>query len=337
MLTRMSNLIRNIEQRQRTKGPGMTDDPMDPMDQTRRYLSSLGLPVRDLGSLPASAGRFPDGGQYRVEIPSVEGPAALRTVIEAGREHGIRIHRISQGSGIMLQTDAEIEEMVALGAEHDIEICLFVGPRAVWDVGVQARSSSGAVAAGSLRGADQLVYGIEDVVRAVRLGLRSVLVADVGQLWVLGRMKSSGDLPADLILKSSVSLPAANPATARLLEDLGITTINLPIDLTLAQVAAVRAAVDVALDIYVEGADDFGGTVRYYEIPDLVRVAAPVHLKFTVRNAPGIYPSGRHLETVALTTAQERVRRAAIGVAMLRRYFPDAVESTSSVLLPRPS
>jgi hypothetical protein len=308
----------------------MTDDPMG---KTRRYLSSLGLPERDLGTLPDSARRFPDGGQFRVEIPSVEGPAAFRAVIEAGRERGVRIHRISQGSGIMLQTDAEIEEMVALGAEHDIEVCLFVGPRASWDVGVQVTASSGVVAAGALRGADQLVYGIEDVVRAVGLGLRSVLVADVGQLWVLGRMKRSGDLPADLILKSSVSLPAANPATARVLEDLGVTTINLPIDLTLAQVAAVRAAVEVPLDLYVEGADDFGGTVRYYEVPELVRVGAPVHLKFTVRNAPGIYPSGKHLEAVAVTTAQERVRRAAIGVAMLRRYYVQAIESSSSVLL----
>lgn len=310
----------------------MTDDPMG---RTRRYLSSLGLPERDLGTLPESGRRFPDGGQFRVEIPSVEGPAAFRAVLTAGREHGIRIHRISQGSGIMLQTDAEIEEMVALGAEHDVEVCLFVGPRASWDVGVQATAPSGAVVAGALRGADQLVYGIEDVVRAVGLGLRSVLVADAGQLWVLGRMKRSGVLPGDLILKSSVSLPAANPATARLLEDLGVTTINLPIDLTLPQVAAIRAAVDVPLDVYVEGADDFGGTVRYYEVPGLVRVAAPVHLKFTVRNAPGIYPSGRHLEAVALTTAQERVRRAAIGVAMLRRYYGTAVESTSSALLSR--
>lgn len=308
----------------------MTDDPMG---RTRRYLSSLGLPERDLGDLPASARRFPDGGQFRVEIPSVEGPVAFRAVIAAGREEGVRIHRISQGSGIMLQTDAEIEEMVALGAEHGIEVCLFVGPRASWDVGVQVTASSGAIAAGALRGTDQLVYGIEDVVRAVGLGLRSVLVADVGQLWVLGRMKRSGELPEDLILKSSVSLPAANPATARLLEDLGVTTINLPIDLTLAQIAAIRSAVAVPLDVYVEGADDFGGTVRYYEVPDLVRVAAPIHLKFTVRNAPGIYPSGRHLETVAVATAQERVRRAGIGVAMLRRYYAGAVESIGSALL----
>lgn len=309
----------------------------DPMKTTRRYLSGLGLPERDLGAAPGSAKRFPDGGQFRVEIPSVEGPVAFRAVIDAGKQENVRIHRISQGSGIMLQTDAEIEEMVALGRDHDIEVCLFVGPRASWDTGVQATTPSGAVAAGVLRGMDQLVYGIEDVVRAVGLGLRSVLVADVGQLWVLGRMKRSGDLPGNLILKSSVSLPAANPATARLFEDLGVTTINLPIDLTLAQIAAIRAAVDVPLDLYVEGADDFGGTVRYYEVPDLVRVAAPIHLKFTVRNAPGIYPSGRHLEPVAVATARERVRRASIGRAMLRRYYADAVESTSSVLLPDPS
>lgn len=296
----------------------------DSMPKTRRYLSALGLPDRDPGTPPDSDKRFPDGAPYHVEIPSVEGPAAFRAVIEAAREHDIRVHRISQGSGIMLQTDAEIREMVALGAEHDIEVCLFTGPRASWDVGVQARGASGSVVAGSLRGTDQLVYGIEDVLRGVELGLRSVLVADIGQLWVLGQMKRSGDLPGDLILKASVSLPAANPATARVLEDLGVTTINLPVDLTVSQIAAIRAAVGVPLDIYIEAADDFGGTVRYYEIPELVRVAAPIHLKFTVRNAPGIYPSGRHLEVVALATARERVRRAAIGVAMLERYAKDA-------------
>jgi len=137
---------------------------------------------------------------------------------------------------------------------------------------------------------------------------------------VLGRMKQAGDLPEDLIIKASISLPTANPATARLLENLGVSTINLPLDLTLAQIAAIRQAVDVPLDLYVEGADDFGGVVRYYEIPEIVRVAAPVHLKFTVRNAPGLYPSGEHLAELAVRTARERVRRAAIGLALLGRY-----------------
>jgi hypothetical protein len=298
-----------------------------PMAEARRYLAGLGLPDRDLGELPTSARRFADGAQYRVEIPSVEGPAPFRAVLESAGERGLRVHRISQGSGMLLLTDDEIREMVALGREHAVEVCLFTGPRAAWDIGVQATAPAGRVVAGSLRGADQLVYALEDVRRGCELGVRSILVADTGQLWVLGRLRRSGDLPEELILKVSISLPVTNPATARLLEDLGATTLNLPIDLSLAQIAAIRRAVELPLDVYVEGADDFGGAVRYYEAPELVRVAAPVHLKFTVRNAPGLYPSGEHLAGLAVASARERVRRAAIGIALLRRHYPDAVAS----------
>jgi hypothetical protein len=299
------------------------------MDTTRTYLERLGVPGTELPNLSTSPLRFPDGGQYRVEIPSVEGPDALQAVIETAGDLEVPVHRVSQGSGIMLLTDAEIERMVALGADHGIEVCLFTGPRATWDVGVQAVTPSGRVLGASLRGLDQLVYGIEDVRRACRLGIRSVLVADLGQLWVLGRMQQEGELPPDLVLKVSVSLAPANPATARVLAELGATTINLPVDLSLAQIAAVRRAVEAPLDVYVEGPDDFGGPVRYYEVPELVRVAAPVYLKFTVRNAPNIYPSGGHLLSTAIATARERVRRAAIGLEILGRYYPQATPSPS--------
>src|SRR5262249_39099484 len=154
-------------------------------------------------------------------IPSCEGPDAMEAVIAAAKTHGVPVHRVSQGSGVMLQTDEEIARMVALGRDHGIEVCLFVGPRAGWDTGVQAASTNGRVLGASLRGADQLACGIEDVLHAATLGIRSVLVADVGQLKILGEMKRHGDLPADFVLKISVTLAAANPATARVLEDLG--------------------------------------------------------------------------------------------------------------------
>jgi Peptidase family U32 len=298
--------------------------PPAPGGSTRAFLRGMGLPDRDPGELPSSAKRFPDGAAHHLEIPSVEGPEPFRAVLAAADEHGIRVDRISQGSGMMLLTDADIGQMVALGHERGVEVCLFVGPRAAWDTGVQVTSLSGAAMAGVLRGTEQLVYAIEDVRHGCELGVRSILIADVGQLWVLGRMKQAGELPDDLIIKASISLPTANPATARLLEDLGVSTINLPLDLSLAQIAAIRQAVDVPLDLYVEGADDFGGVVRYYEIPEIVRVAAPVHLKFTVRNAPGLYPSGEHLADLAVRTARERVRRAAIGLALLERYRAQA-------------
>lgn len=301
------------------------------MRSTEAILNSLNLPARDGYDLPASRKRFADGGQYRIEIPSCEGPRAMEAVVSAAREHAVGIHRVSQGSGVMLQTDEEIGRMAALGREHGIEVCLFVGPRANWDVGVQAASASGKVLGSSLRGADQLAYGIEDVRHAAALGIRSVLVADVGQLLVLGRMKAAGDLPADFVLKISVTLAAANPATARVLEDLGASSINLPVDLSLPQIAAIRQTIDAAIDFYVEAPDDFGGTVRHYEIAELVRVAAPIYLKFGVRNAPGIYPSGQHLESTVLALSRERVRRAAIGLALLRRYSPDAIASPLAV------
>lgn len=227
----------------------------------------------------------------------------------------------------MLLRDAEIAAMLGLGREHGVEVCLFVGPRATWDVGVEAASASGRVMGASLRGADQLVYGIEDVRHACALGVRSVLVGDLGHLQVLGKMKASGDLPSDLVLKTSVTVPVANPATARLLEDLGGTSINLPVDLSLPQIAAIRQAIDAPIDFYVESPDDFGGAVRHYEIPELVRVAAPIYLKFGLRNAPGIYPSGQHIESTVLALSRERVRRAAIGLDILRRYSPEAVAS----------
>jgi len=294
------------------------------MTTAKSVLNRLKLPARDAYDLPASAKRFADGGQYRIEIPSCEGPKAMQAVVDEAAARRITIHRVSQGSGIMLQTDDEIRAMLELGRQHGIEVCLFVGPRANWDTGVQAASTNGRVLGSSLRGADQLAFGIDDVLHGASLGLRSILVADLGQLQIFGHMKKTGDLPADFVLKISVTLAAANPATARLLEDLGATSINLPVDLSLPQIAAIRQAIDAPIDFYVEAPDDFGGTVRHYEAPELVRIGAPIYLKYGLRNAPGLYPSGGHLEGTVIALSRERVRRAAISLAMLARQYPEA-------------
>ena len=208
-----------------------------------------------------------------------------------------------------------------------MEVSLFVGPRAAWDVGATAASGGGRVVAPRIRGADQLVFAVEDVRRACALGIRSVLVADEGLLWILGEAKRAGMLPADLVLKVSVMMGSANPAAIVVMERLGAGTYNIPTDLTLAQIAAIRQAVDIPLDVYVEAPDDLGGFIRHYEIPELIRVASPVYVKFGLRNAPGIYPSGEHLQATVLALSRERVRRAAIGLGILRRYSPEAVAS----------
>jgi hypothetical protein len=69
------------------------------MKQSRDFLVSLGYPGGDLYDLPTSAKRFPDGAQYRVELPSVEGPRALEATLEEIDKYGLTVHRVSQGSG----------------------------------------------------------------------------------------------------------------------------------------------------------------------------------------------------------------------------------------------
>src|ERR1700694_4572335 len=114
-------------------------------------------------------------------------------------------------------------------------------------------------------------------------------------------------------------LPAANPAAAGVFAQLGASTLNLPTDLTLPQIAAVRAAVALPLDLYVEAPDNIGGFVRLHEIPEIIRIAAPVYVKFGLRNAPDVYPAGTHLEATTIALSRERVRRARLGTELLAR------------------
>src|ERR1700675_2352334 len=287
------------------------------MGETRAFLASIGLPPGDLHELPDSELRFPDGAQYRIEIPSVEGPACLEAVLEEAARLDVPVHRVSQGSGVFLQTDEELDSMARMAADARVEISLFARPNAAWDTSAMARSPAGGVVAPASRGQEQIVQGIEDVRRAAVHGIRSVLIADLGLLSVFGAMRAAGELPDDMQAKISVMLPAANPAAARVLVQLGASTLNLPTDLTLAQIAAIRAAVDVPLDLYVEAPDNLGGFVRHHEIPELIRVAAPVYVKFGLRNAPDVYPAGSHLESTTVALSRERVRRARLGMELL--------------------
>jgi hypothetical protein len=289
-------------------------------DELAGWLRGVGLdaPAR---RWPESPHRFPDGRRYHFEIPSVEGPAVLRAVLEEASTMGLRIHRVSQGSGIMLLSDAELDELAALGREHDVEVCLFLGPRGAWDAGGQALVTE--ASAGVARGGEAVEACLAEARRACAHGIRSVLVGDVGVLDVLARLREQGVLPRELILKTSAILCAANPATAALLDRLGADTINVATDLEVGMLADMRAVTEKPLDVYVEVPDDMGGFVRSYLVPDIVRVAAPVHVKLGLRNATNVYPSGLHLTAVAALQAREKVRRAALIERLIGELTPE--------------
>lgn len=296
-------------------------EAMSAVGDLSALLERLGLPGGEPLAIYPSEARFPDGAQFRVEIPSVEGPVVLREVVAAAHELDVPVVRVSQGSGISMLTDAEIREMSTIGRGEGIEVSLFVGPRAPWDVGAQVRTPGGAAMGWRLTGMDQVRYAFDDIVRAADLGIRGILIADEGLLWVVGEAIRMGVLPP-LVVKISALMGVANPAAARLMADLGASTINVPSDSTVARLRAIRQATDLPIDLYVESPDDIGGFVRYPEIPGIVAACAPVYLKFGVRNAASIYPVGGHLANLAIQLGRERVRRARLAMELVARTQP---------------
>jgi hypothetical protein len=227
----------------------------------------------------------------------------------------------------MLLKESELRAMAEIGAGAGIEVSLFVGPREGYDIGAHARTDDGSAHFGQLRGLRGLRYAAEDVARAVDCGIRGFLIADLGLLALLTDMQQEGELPGDIVWKISVMMAPSNPLGLRELERLGASTANIPSDVTVTQLAELRAATSLPLDLYVESPDALGGVVRGNELGELVQVGAPLYAKFGLRNARMIYPSGAHLVDDACAIAREKVHRAAVGLEWLDRLTPGLVQS----------
>lgn len=299
------------------------------MQRAAKVLESIGYIQQSVSKLPSSDKRFPDGAQYRFEVPSVEGPVVMKELLSELDAHNLQVHRISQGSGIMMLLDEEIQEMCDLAKQRQVELSLFVGPRGTWDVNVGPLTPNGKGQGLRYEGTNQLFYAVEDLLRGAELGLRGALVADEGLLLVAKKLKEEGILPEGFVLKVSAQLMVTNPVTAKIVEELGASTINIPSSLPLDKLAEIRQAVNVPFDIYVETPDSFGGFLRYYEVPEFIRVLSPVYLKIGMRNHPDVYPTGKHLESLNISLAKERVRRLMICKEMINRYYPEAIESNT--------
>jgi hypothetical protein len=292
-------------------------------------LGDLGLSQQGSTGQRESTGTFPDGAAFRIEIPSVEGPRVLDAVLAAAEAEGVTVNRVSQGSGAVLLRASELRDMAQAGHDAGTEVCLFVGPRERYGPGAHPRSPDGAAHGDQVRGIRQLRYALEDVLRAVEQGIRSFLVADLGLLRAVTAAQARGDLPAAIVWKVSAAMAPSNPLTLRVLEEVGGggITVNIPSDVTVAELGDMRAASGVPLDLYVESPDALGGIVRGHELGELIAAGAPLYAKFGLRNAAGVYPSGRHLEAVAAVNAAEKVHRAAVALEWLDRLSPGLPQS----------
>lgn len=289
------------------------------MKNTKDFLKKIG--IDEVGSDFISKKRFGDDGHFRFEVPGIQSPKTMDALLNESIKENIFIHRVTQTKGIMLLSDREISQMVNLAKEYSCELFLAVGPRATYDTSATLHTKEGSRIGYRLRGYDNLVYAIEDVKRACDLGVRGILLYDEGLLWCLNKMRSDGELPKNTQFKLSAHAGQANPASAKLLQENGLNSLNPVRDLQIPMLASIRNAVDMAIDLHTENPKSTGGFIRHYEVPDFIKVASPVYLK------TGGFVAKNHNWDTTEKEAIARLKQVKLVKRVIDKYYPNAIAS----------
>ncbi len=302
------------------------------MDRVAAAMERVGIPGRDVYELPTSTKRFPDGAWYRMEVSGVERPSTLEALIEEMNRRKVPIHRvISVVMGATLLDKAELRDFAQMAAEASLEVVLTPGPRAAWDIGRQLVTPEGGLSGLRFRGSDQLRYVISDIMTCIEIGFRGFLVIDEGLMWLLNEMRKNGDIPAEVIFKVSIYAGHASAAGGKLLEMLGANTFNPLGDLSLPQLASIRQAIDIPMDLHVILAESFGGFNRFYDSPEMARVCAPCYYKIEPGPACAAGPGALYKpwvsEPMTADWAREKVKYAQIVHELIQENFPEATLS----------
>lgn len=291
------------------------------MQETREFLKLIGMPEGDAYNLPSSEKRFHDGGQYRFEVPGIQGPKVMEALLNEMDKYQISLHRVTQTKGIMLLTDNEIMDMVSLAKDYGTDLILAIGPRATTDTSASVNTPEGVRMGYRLRGQEQIVRAVEDVKRAAALGCHSFLVYDEGCLWLLNEMRKAGEIPGDCHFKISAHAGHGNPCAAKLLETIGANSVNPVRDIQLPMLAAMRQAIDIPIDIHTENPKSTGGFIRHYEVPEMIRIASPIYLK------TGGSVAKTHSWDSSEADAKQRAKQVSLVKRMIDAYYPEAVQS----------
>ena len=147
------------------------------------------------------------------------------------------------------------------------------------------------------------------------------MVYDEGCLWTLSELRKKEIIPKETIFKLSAHCGHGNPASIKILANLGADSINVVRDLQLPMMAAIRVANKVPLDIHVDNPKSTGGFIRTYEAPEIIRVAAPVYLK------AGASVFGTHAWPTTEQEAVQCAKQASLALQAVRRFYPEAIQT----------
>ncbi|MBN1333273.1 MAG: hypothetical protein JW971_05885 [Synergistales bacterium] len=278
------------------------------LSEIQSFISeNLNIPGMDGWDLPSSTKTFPDGCHYRIEIAGVERYSTMKAMVDESKKRNLKIHRAICTVGGSTYCDfEELKNMAKMARDEQIEIIMTIGHRKGWDVGSKESGYvEGVVQGPRHRGADNISYWIEDMMRNLEAGIRGFLVYDEGALMIVNAMRKQGFIPKDTTFKWSVFGGQCSPAGAKLVEELGANSMNPLSDVSLPILSSIRTAVKMPLDIYMIIVDAFGGMFRAYDSPEIVRVASPVYFKIE----PGTSEADIYKPWVTETWHEEFIRQ----------------------------
>ena len=311
----------------------------DVLASIREFMEAQGIPGRDSYDLPTSAKSFPDGTNFRIEIAGVERASTMEAMITEAQQRNVTIHRaIAAVGGATFLDIGELKALAQMAFDEKIEVVMTVGHRKGWDAGAKEISTSeGVMQAFRLRGSDNISYHIADLMRCVEAGHRGFLVYDEGVLFILNRMRSEGFLPEETIFKFSVFGGYCSAAGARLVESMGVSSLNPSSDVSLPILGGIRRAVDIPLDVYLIIVDSFGGMFRAYEAPEIARIASPCYFKFEPGTSEGEIYKPWISETWHQDFIRQKVKIASIVLEIMDKHAPQLKTSpkgASDLILP---
>jgi len=288
--------------------------------RARRWLKDNNLPYSDEINLRASGREFSDGGHYGVEVPVVNSFAVLRTTLALIQQEGLPVTRFDETLGAFLLSDAEVGDMLELCRENGVGMVFALGPRPEYDrKAAFYRGGFGASQGRRINNNDALAQSAEEALRLTELGCRGLIAYDLGVIRMLSDMRGAGVLPTDLMIKASSHCIVSNPMTARIYAENGANSVTTMHDLGLAVLQDIRAlSPDLTIDLPTDVYGSKGGFIRFYEVPELVQICAPMMLKIGASAQ-----SHLHVQ-VNENTVRQRVQRIALCLDHLNRSDVEA-------------
>ncbi|MCK5181009.1 MAG: hypothetical protein KAQ73_00575 [Dehalococcoidia bacterium] len=294
------------------------------MDNITQAMERAGFPSSDGYDLPTSTKAFPDGAHYRVEISGIETPKVLLAAIDEAKKQAVPFHRsISVVRGACMLTREQLKEFARIAHDNQVEVIMTPGPRPTWYTGRQIATPEGALSGMRMRGMDSVRHYLMELERCIELGFRGFLVWDEGVLSLLNTMKQNGDLPEDIVFKVSIFAGHANAAGFKLIESLGASSGNPVADLTLPELASLRSAVSLPLDIHIQLWNSMGGFNRIFETPEIARVASPCYFKMEPGPGLAMYMPWGMSEDMLAELGREKIRSIKNIIEIVGQVHPE--------------